>query len=226
MKGNGLLLLFLLLTVVAFFLIFFAESYQIKYNPTLSDKVQSFGLLFAGLTLFYGALQYGENQKEKAERTRPFVIVTPKIRDWVELEITNTGATPAKNISMKFTPDIPLGMYKNKKPSQLKIFTKIPYLSTNAKLQVLFGAFWDLEKETKEHNTDILKINIEYNDISGKLWYTSEIELDFEVYSHVLYDKTESDTIKAGLDKISHSIDRYYEREDMRYRFMKKPSAS
>jgi len=150
-----------------------------------------------------------EMKEARREEKKPYIVVDvdiPRV-PICNLMMKNVGTGPAKNVEVKFKPDVSLP-HKGIKLSELPLFQRIKYFPPGKEYGLFLGRGWD--KINGQNLTDLkIEAYLTYENIWGEKIY-DEMVIDFTIYKDVpqiklkdLHDLTnEVEKITAILKRI------------------------
>jgi hypothetical protein len=128
--------------------------------------------LIALFALIYAILQYRLTKTRYAEENRPYVTIELErvTSGLLDLVIRNSGNSAAKNINIKFTPNIAIYEHTKSKINSHKFLKNMKFLASGKSLSFFFGSV--LGGKTKICRE--FQIAITYEDVTGKTYHDDQ----------------------------------------------------
>lgn len=172
----------------------------LTHHAVIANMATVAGVMFAFIGIIIASIEYLNNKKAKQEAEKPFVFIDLDTSEFniCSLVLKNIGNSPAKDIHIKFDPNIELR--QNQNINDIGIFNHLSFLSPNRDISFFFGTF--LEDKVKQK----FDISIEYKDLKGNLYKESQI-IDPSEYlglSHV--NKKDINDVAKYLEDIKRSM--------------------
>jgi len=142
-----------------------------------------------------------EMKKARKEEKKPYIVIDvdiPRVPIF-NLIMKNIGTGPAKNVEVKFDPDIYLP-HEGVKLSELPLFQRIKYFSPGKEHKLFLGMSWD--KINDQNLTDLkIKVYLAYENMWGENIH-DEMAIDFTIYKDLTQIKLK------GLHDLTNEVEK------------------
>jgi hypothetical protein len=166
---------------------------------TITNITQITLTVITAWAAFYAYRQYKLNKDKNTEDNRPYVFIELDriVSGLFDLKISNAGKSAAKNVQIKFTPNILLHDYSKHKINSYKFLKSMKFLAAGNSLSFFFGSVMGDTKIKRE-----FQISLKYEDVNGKSYSDEQVidARDFMDMSHI--DKKNIHDVSKNLDAI------------------------
>lgn len=145
----------------------YSEQYPMLYE-ILDNLFQLLNVILVLGALTYAGLQYHSSKKEKHDRERPFIYLDLEFESGLcTLVIKNTGGSPAKDVFIRFTPDI---IIHGDNINTLPVLSGLPFLAPNKEIKMFIGSLNGNDNINREYQTKLT-----YTGMTGRSFQESQV---------------------------------------------------
>jgi len=183
----------------------------------LAQIVLAFIALFA---LIYAILQYRLTKTRYSEDNRPYITIELErvTSGLLDLVIRNSGNTAAKNINIKFSPNIALYEHTKSKINSHKFLKNMKFLASGKSLVFFFGSVIG-------GNTKICRefqISISYEDVTGKKFHDDQTIDPRDFLELVSITRKDIHDAAKSLDEIKKELNSSNKKSDKALGYLEK----